>query len=95
MNQPLDPEGQSRGQGSCDSLENQQTASTGMKESCQRKMLSLSGRQNSNSLFQNSASFQTLTSCFRQMVSSDRSVPSEDIYPLKHGKFFHSEIKSL
>lgn len=69
MNQPLDPEGQRRGQGSCDPLEYQQTRSTGIEKRCQRKALSLSGRQNSNMPFQNSASVQTLGLNLRQMVN--------------------------
>lgn len=86
MNQLIDPEGQRRGQRSCDPLEYQQTGSAGIEERCLRKSLSLSGRQNSNSPFQNSVSAQTLR--FRQMVSTDGGVPSEDIYPTTHGRFF-------
>lgn len=95
MNQSLDAEGQRRGQRSCYPLEYQQTHSTGIKERRQRKALSLSGRQNSNSAFQNSVSVQTLRLNIRQMVPTDRGAPLEDIYPLTHGPFFHSEIESL
>lgn len=91
MNQPLDPEGQRRSQGSCDPLEYQQTGSNGIEERRQRKALGLSGRQNSHLLFPNSPSVQAK---FPSVGNDWLGVPLRTFTRWHTACFFHSHCKS-
>lgn len=84
MNQPSDPEGQRRGQGSRDPPVST-NAFYREPEVLSKETLILPGRQNSEMQFQNSASVPTLGSKCRQMLVIDRGLPSEDVCWMTHG----------